>query len=103
MTFRIPTFPVGARAEVSIERPERYAKQLASHISHKTDVTEIENGWVAKIRDGIGIISPRTDVLILEAQAPSKETLEIVKDVLERHLRKFAAKLESLDIQWQYS
>lgn len=87
-------------ATISIERPERYGKQLASHFSHKTEVTETTNGWVAQIRDGIGTITPQTEVLVLEAQAPSEESLAIVKDVLERHLRKFAAKLEPLTVEW---
>ena len=87
-------------ATISIERPERYGKQLASHISHKTEVSETDTGLVANIRDGVGTITPLTDVLILDAQAPSEESLAIVKDVLERHLRKFAAKLEPLTIEW---
>lgn len=100
MTTSTPEFAFNARVEVSIERPERYGKQLASHISHKTEVTPLENGWVAKIRDGVGTITPQRDVLVLEAQAPNEESLEIVKDVLERHLRKFAAKLEPLEVVW---
>ena len=88
------------RADISIERPERYGKQLASHISHKTEVTEIEGGWLAQIRAGEGRILPYSDTLLLEARANDEETLAIVKDVLERHLRKFAAKLEPLMVTW---
>ena len=94
-------FTLYERAEVSIERPERYGKQLASHISHKTEVSEIEGGWQAKIRTGEGKILPQTETLVLEAQADDEETLSKVKDVLERHLRKFAAKLEPLKVEWR--
>ena len=97
----MPTYSRGERARVSIERPERYGKQLASHISHKTEVTEIEGGWVALIRAGEGKILPGKEALVLEARANDDETLEIVKDVLERHLRKFAAKLDFLEITWK--
>lgn len=100
MTTFASELAFNARATVDIERPERYGKQLASHISHKTEVAPSESGWVAKIRDGVGTVTPFADVLVLEAQAPSEESLEIVKDVLERHLRKFAAKLEPLEIVW---
>ncbi|MDH6536095.1 DUF2218 domain-containing protein [Aurantimicrobium minutum] len=93
-------FTLYERAEVSIERPERYGKQLASHISHKTEVSEIEGGWQAKIRSGEGKILPQRETLVLEARANDDETLAIVKDVLERHLRKFAAKLEPLEVTW---
>lgn len=90
-------------ATVSIERPARYGKQLASHLSHKIPVAETDTGWTANIREGLGIITPLTTELVLEAHAPDQETLEVVKDVLERHLRKFAAKLEPLEITWSDS
>ena len=89
------------RAEVTIERPARYGKQLASHLSHKIEVTETEAGWVLQIRGGEGHVLPQTESLVLEASAPNEETLEKVKDVLERHLRKFAAKLEPLEVNWR--
>ena len=89
-----------SRALVLIERPSRYGKQLASHISHKTEVAEIEGGWLAQIRTGEGKILPQGDTLVLEARANDEETLAIVKDVLERHLRKFAAKLEPFAVDW---
>lgn len=89
-----------ASAEVSIERSARYGKQLAIHLSHKCEMTETSTGWDLIIRDGRGIITPGENVLTLEAQAPSEESLAIVKDVLERHLRKFAVKLEPLTVEW---
>lgn len=87
-------------ADVSIERPARYGKQLAMHLSHKCAMTESNTGWDLIIRDGQGSITPGEDVLTLDAQAPSEESLDIVKDVLERHLRKFAAKLDPLEVVW---
>lgn len=87
-------------ATVSLERPERYGKQLAAHLGHKTEVTEIDGGWQATIRGGTGLILPTENALVLDASAEDTETLEVVKDVLERHLRKFAAKLGELDVEW---
>lgn len=87
-------------AHVQIQRPERYGKQLAMHLSHKCEMTETNTGWELNIRDGRGIITPGEDVLTLDAQAPGEESLAIVKDVLERHLRKFSAKLEPLTVEW---
>lgn len=87
-------------AVVAIERPERYAKQLAAHFGHKIEVIEIDGGWQLTIRGGTGLLLPRTTELVLEASAADAETLDTVKDVLERHLRKFAAKLGELSIDW---
>jgi hypothetical protein len=70
------------------------------HLSHKCEMSETITGWELNIRDGRGIITPGEEVLSLDAQAPSEESLAIVKDVLERHLRKFAAKLEPLTVEW---
>jgi len=95
------SFELLERAEVVIERPERYGKQLASHLSHKCPMTETSQGWELLIRDGEGKVLPGSGVLVLEARAHDQDTLVIVKDVLERHLRKFASKLDPLDIQWQ--
>mgnify|MGYP000556008086 CR=1 FL=1 len=87
-------------ADVSLERPARYGKQLAMHLSHKCEMSETSTGWELNIRDGRGIIIPGENVLTLDALAPSQESRAIVKDVLERHLRKFAAKLDPLTIYW---
>ena len=95
------SYEFNERADVSIGRPERYGKQLASHLSHKIEVTETEVGWVLQIRGGEGRVLPQTDTLVLEASAPDEETLDKVKDVLERHLRKFAAKLDPLEVNWR--
>ena len=87
-------------ADVSLEHPARSGKQLAMHLSHKCEMSETSTGWELNIRDGRGIITPGEEVLSLDAQAPCEESLALVKDVLERHLRKFAAKLEPLTIDW---
>jgi hypothetical protein len=63
-------------------------------------MTELDTGWSLVIRAGEGKILPGKEALVLEARANNYETLAIVKDVLERHLRKFAAKLEPLEVTW---
>lgn len=88
------------KAVITLERPERYGKQLASHISHKTVVEEIEGGWQAEIRNGQGRILLSEGKLILEAHANDVETLATVKDVLGRHLLQFTTKLAPFVITW---
>ena len=63
------SFELVERAEVVIERPERYGKQLASHLSHKCPMTETSQGWELLIRDGEGKVLPGSGVLVLEARA----------------------------------
>lgn len=87
--------------KLTIERPERYAKQLASHIGHKAQsvaevdgVTTITFGF-----GGTGTISVNSDSVLLTAQADSQENLDKAQDVLGRHLLKFA-KLEDHKLDW---
>lgn len=88
-------------AKLTIDRPERYAKQLAAHISHKAQdsseadgVTTITFGF-----GGSGTISVNSDSVLLTAQAETQENLETAQNVLGRHLLKFA-KLEDKSLDW---
>lgn len=87
-------------ADVVIDRPERYGKQLASHLGHKVAVADLDNGWALTIGEGVGRVLPADRVLRLEAEADNAELLARIQDVLERHLRKFATKLGELDVIW---
>ena len=87
-------------ADVVIERPERYGKQLVAHLGHKVAVTDVENGWSLAIGVGTGRVLPGEGILRLEAEAGSAELLARIQDVLERHLRKFATKVGELEVNW---
>ena len=93
-----------SRALVSIERPTRYGKQLAGHLSHRIQIDEVEGGWNAHIGDGLGRIrsheSESASTLELIAEADTVEMLERIKDVLGRHLLQFTTKLLSVTIDW---
>jgi hypothetical protein len=84
-----------------IDRPERYAKQLAAHISHKAQES-VETEGLTTITFGFGAtgtISVSADSVLLSAQSESQEGLERAQDVLGRHLLKFA-KLEDQKLVW---
>lgn len=87
-------------ADVVIDRPERYGKQLASHLGHKVAVADLDNGWALTIGEGTGRILPGDEILRLEAEADNAELLARIQDVLERHLRKFATKAGELEVSW---
>lgn len=89
-----------SEADVVIGRPERYGKQLASHLGHEVAVTDHDNGWSMAIGEGTGRVIPGEGVLRLEAEANSPELLARIQDVLERHLRKFATKAGELEVNW---
>lgn len=88
-----------ALARVSTERPERYAKQLASHLGRKCEVRESPEGPIVLLAGGQCLLASRGDVLELCAEAPGEDVLERVKDVVGRHLERFGAK-DGLVVAW---
>jgi hypothetical protein len=88
-------------AALEIERPERYAKQLVSHISHKA-VTLTDDKGLTTVTFGFGAtgtVSVSETSVLLSAQAENQDSLERAQDVLGRHLLKFA-KLEDQNLNW---
>ena len=88
-------------AELTIERPERYAKQLVSHISHKS-VTSTDDSGLTTVTFGFGAtgtVNVNSHSVLLTAESDTQEGLDRAKDVLGRHLLKFA-KLEDQKLSW---
>jgi uncharacterized protein len=78
-----------ARADVSTDTPERYARQLLSHLGQRTAWTTDGNTATAKIAGGIGRVVVSDGVLTLIAEAPGLDTLARVQHVLGSHLERF--------------
>jgi len=88
-----------ARADVPTESPERYAKQLVSHLGRRVEFTTDGPTSTASIAGGTGVIQVGEGVLTLRAEAPDAETLDRVQDVLGRHLERFGQRNE-LAVVW---
>lgn len=88
-------------ARIHISRPERYGKQLASHLGHRSVVTQTDDGWSLVMTGGTSTIRVEPTELTLIVEAETEESLATLRHVLERHLRKFAAKEGELDVSWQ--
>jgi uncharacterized protein len=94
----VPT-TLTARADVRTDAPERYAKQLVSHLGRKTEFTTEGATSTAPLAGGTGAIQVGDGVLTLLAEAPDAETLDRVQDVLGRHLERFGQRNE-LTVVW---
>jgi len=88
-----------SQADVVTDAPERYAKQLVSHLGRKVTVEETPEGQVLLIGGGRGLVAPGDGVLVLRAEAKGSEALATVQGVLGRHLERFGSKAE-LVITW---
>lgn len=80
-------------AEVSIENPARWRKQLVSHLGHKIETQSLSTSSVFNFHGGFGVAQDTETGLILGAEAAAPETITVIKDVLGRHLERFAHKL----------
>src|SRR5215203_4483091 len=88
-----------ARADVPTDAPERYAKQLVSHLGRRVEFTVDGPTSTTAIAGGTGVVQVGEGVLTLRAEAPDQETLERVQDVLGRHLERFGQRNE-LAVVW---
>jgi hypothetical protein len=89
-------------ATVQTATPERYAKQLASHLGHKLEVRPEEAGDRLVFGAGSCLLEPRADVLVLSAVADDPDALEQVQRVVGSHLERFGQRNE-LTVSWEAS
>jgi hypothetical protein len=87
------------RADVRTDVPERYAKQLVSHLGRRVEFTVEGPRSIASIAGGTGVVEVGDGVITLIAEAPDAETLDRVQDVLGRHLERFGQRNE-LVVVW---
>lgn len=92
-----------ATAEIRTDVPERYAKQLVSHLSRKAVVEPLPDVVGAHrlvFSRGSGEVRPQAGRLVLVAIAADPAALAHVQDVLGRHLVRFGARRE-LAVSWR--
>jgi hypothetical protein len=95
----MPDRPV-ALASVATPTPERYAKQLASHLGRRLQVVEGEAGTRIVFPDGECLLVSGDDALELRATATGPAELERVTDVVGSHLERFGQRNE-LQVHWR--
>ncbi|MFF2315313.1 DUF2218 domain-containing protein [Arthrobacter sp. NPDC058097] len=89
-------------ALVRTDTPERYAKQLASHLGRRAQVIDEPAGLRIVFEAGECLLQTRTGVLVLKAQADSEPNLETVMRVIAVHLERFGQSNE-LRVGWDAS
>jgi hypothetical protein len=96
----VTEYALSSRAEVPTDRPERWAKQLVSHLSNRLEPREVPNGHAFDIGDAEGRVLVEPGRVVLTAVADDEDSLARVEDVLGRHLERFAEK-EDLKVDWR--
>lgn len=88
-----------AQAVVTLERPERWAKQLRDHLAHRCAVDDEPEGAVVHFDAGDGVISANDWAVLLSARAETELQVAEVQRILADHLERMAAKL-AVQVVW---
>ncbi len=93
-----------ARARVRTDRPDRYRKQLASHLGKRCTISDESDGGVritlpADGGAGSCLLTCQAEELSLDAVGESAEDLSRVQDVIGRHLERFGER-DGLTVTW---
>jgi hypothetical protein len=87
-------------ARVPAERPERYVKQIVSHLAHRrTTRWQPPDAGVVEWPDGRCGLVCASGALILTATGEDAEALARVQDVIGRHLERFGTR-DGLEVNW---
>ena len=92
-----------ARAEVATDRPERWIKQLVSHLGRRLEGTVDPQTGVGVLHgpEFEATLTPAGPGLLLAATAEDADGLERITSVVGSHLERFAAGTEELTVHWR--
>jgi len=91
-----------SEARVPTDRPHRYAKQLASHLSRRSRTSWDEDKGEGSIvfQGGTGSLTATEGALLLSIEADEAGHLALLEDVVGRHLVRFGTR-DELVVAWQ--
>lgn len=89
-------------ALVPTAHASRYLQQLCKHWAHKLEVSFTSEHGTVKLPDGaVAIMDAGSEALDVRIEAGDAETLERMKDVVARHLDRFAFREAPLPFDWK--
>ncbi|QNI06997.1 DUF2218 domain-containing protein [Mycobacterium kubicae] len=97
-----PAYSSAARAAVSTDRPERYGKQLVSHLGRRHGGEWDSGNGTGRIDldSGQAIVTAAEGVLLLRVTSTSDEELTRLQEVVEQHLVRFGER-DELSVTWE--
>ena len=91
---------VRSETAIGTEQASRYLQQLCKHFAHKRPVTFDEHAGEISFTAGECRLRAEGGALRILLDAPSAEDMAQLKDVVIRHLVRFAFR-EELAVDWQ--
>lgn len=89
-----------AIARVPTANGGEYVQQLCRHWAHKLDVDLNDERGIVRFPSALATLGAGPDALTVTIDALDDSTLEIVKDVVARHLDRFAFREAPLPFAW---
>jgi len=85
---------------MATDRPERYAKQLASHWAKRGPATEEDGATVLRWETGqVIVMRPAEGALEVEVSVPNDADADRFAQVVKDHLERFGQR-DELDLVW---
>ena len=89
-----------SHATVKTDRPQRYIKQLVSHLGHRLSTSVADDGTgIITMDGGRSTLTPADGAIEIAASADGAGTLSRLEDVIARHLIRFGSDGE-LEVTW---
>ena len=96
------TATLRSRAEVVTPTPERFAKQLVSHLGRKATFVTDGSTSTVQLGSATGQVVVGDGVITLLASGTDTEGVELVEHVLGSHLERFGTR-DELTVTWERS
>lgn len=87
-------------ARVPTENGSKYLQQLCKHWSHKLDVSFDARQGTVRFPQAVATMTAQPDALLVSVEAETPEMVEQMKDVLARHLDRFAFREAPMPFDW---
>jgi uncharacterized protein len=90
------------QTSLKIDRPERWAKQLASHLGNRAALKHEGDMAILTFEfGGTGEIWTTEDAVHLRATAETPENMETAQNVLGKHLLRFSKLIDTVELDWR--
>jgi len=91
---------VSSRSQIATASASRYLQQLCKHFEHKIPVTFDPNSGSITFSSGVCAVAADDTTLTLSLTSANAEDMATLKDVVARHLVRFAFR-EDLTVAWE--
>ncbi len=89
-----------ARGRAKTASGSKYLQQLCKHWSHKFEVEFSETRGQVRFPSAVAIMEASADALLVTIEADDPESVGQLKEVVARHLDRFAFREAPLPFEW---